>query len=1055
MLNKIEKIVTTMLNAIIRFSLNNRLLVTALAALILVLGGMALRSLPVDVFPDLNRPVVTIMTEAPGMAPEEVEALVSMPLETQLNGLPGVERVRSSSGIGLSVVYVEFGWGTEIYRNRQLVAEKLSQVQERMPSGITPVLAPVSSIMGQIMAIAVAAPEGTLNPIELRTLADWQIRPRLMAIPGVAQVINIGGGVRQIQIQLDATALQRFQLNPDDVAEGLGHLTRNTTGGFLEKDGKELLVRNMSAAQSTEDLANTVVGLHLGQPVLLKQVATVAEAARVKRGDGGFNGKPAVIMTIEKQPGADTLAITKAVQAAVAELKPALPPEVVVNADIFKQATFIETAIANVKLSLEHGTILVALVLIVFLMNLRTTAITLTAIPLSFLVAALVFWLLGLSVNTMTLGGLAIAIGELVDDAIVDVENVFRRLRENRALAKPLPVVQVVYRASSEIRNSIVLATGIVVLVFLPLFSLTGIEGRLFMPLGIAYIVALLASLLVSLTVTPVLCSYLLGKGQMDKHGAEHADTWLVRGLKRGNSTLVRWVLQRPLLPAALVGVVLVGVATLIPNIGRDFLPKFNEGTAMISLIATPGISLNESNEIGRKAEQILQGIPEIKWVSRRVGRAELDEHAEGVNVTEVDVDFKEGGRPRPVVLEDIRKKLEVLEVGVGVGQPISHRIDHMMSGVQAQIAIKVFGPELSRLRAVAGQIERAIKDIPGLADVRVEQQRLVPQVKVHFLRDKAAQYGLSVGELADTLEMAFNGNTLGVLLERGVGTDVVLRFGEHADNNLEVLRQTPIKVMPDGTTIRLGDVADVYETQGPNQVNRENGKRRIVVSANATNDIASVVEALQARITDQVKLPEGYFIIYDGQYESQQRATQHMLMLGLAALLGIALLLYSQFRSLTLMGLVMACIPLALMGGVAGLFLSGQTFNMASLVGFVTLCGIASRNGIMLISHYLHLLREEGETFGKAMIVRGANERLVPVLMTATTAIIALLPLALSVDVPGREILQPVALVIVSGLVSSTLISLILMPALFFRFGKQAAQKLHEAIPEKLTRSH
>jgi Cu(I)/Ag(I) efflux system membrane protein CusA/SilA len=1026
-----------MLNAIIRLALNNRMLVAAMAALVLVLGGLAIKNLPVDVFPDLNRPVVTIMTEAPGMAPEEVENLISLPLETNLNGLPGVERVRSSSGIGLGVVYVEFAWGTDIYRNRQLVAEKISQVQERMPAGITPVLAPVSSIMGQIMAIAVAAKPDTLTPTELRTLADWQLRPRLMAIPGVAQVINIGGGVRQYQIQLDGTALQRYQLNPDDVAEGLGHLARNTTGGFVNAGGKEQLVRNMSAAASSEDMENTVVGLHLGQPVLLKQVALVKETARVKRGDGGFNGKPAVIMTIEKQPGADTVALTKAVQAAVAELAPSLPAGVVINAEVFKQATFIETAISNVMKSLEHGTVLVALVLLIFLMNLRTTAITLTAIPLSFLVAALVFWALGLSVNTMTLGGLAIAIGELVDDAIVDVENVFRRLRENRLLAKPLPTLTVVFRASAEVRNSIVLATGIVVLVFLPLFSLTGMEGRLFMPLGVAYIVALLASLLVSLTVTPVLCSWLLAKGKLN----EHHDTWLVRHLKNLNSRVLGFSVAKPWLISGLVGAALLGTATLIPQIGRDFLPKFNEGTAMISLIATPGIALEESNKLGQQAEQVLLGIPEVKLVSRRVGRAELDEHAEGVNVSELDVDFKEGGRPRAVVLEDIREKLEPLGVGVAVGQPISHRIDHMMSGVMAQIAIKVFGPELGQLRATAGQIERVIKDVPGLVDVRVEQQRLVPQIKVHFLRDEAARYGVSVGELAKTLEMAFNGQHLGTLLERGQATDVVLRFGENAAVTLESMKNTPVRLLPDGTTVRLQDVADVYETQGPNQINRENGKRRIVVSANATTDIASAVEEIQRRIAAEVKLPPGTFVVYDGQYESQQRASQHMLLLGLAALAGIALLLYSNFRSFVLMGLVMACIPLALMGGVVGVYLTGLTFNMASLVGFITLCGIASRNGIMLISHYLHLIREEGETFSRSMIVRGANERLVPVLMTAATAIIGLLPLALSVDVPGREILQPVALVIVSGLISSTLISLLLMPALFYKFGAKAAQ--------------
>lgn len=1034
-----------MLNLIIRFALNNRLLVASLASLILVLGFITLRSLPVDVFPDLNRPIVTIMTEAPGMAPEEVETLVTLPLETQLNGLPGVIRVRSSSGIGLAVIYAEFDWGTDIYRNRQLVAEKLSQAQERLPANVVPVMAPVASIMGEIQLIAVSSPKGDVSPMQLREVADWTIRPRLLSIPGIAQVIPIGGGVKQYQIRVSGEKMQKYQIVPDELEHQLEHLSVNTTGGFLSKEGQEYLVRNIGAAKSAEEIANTVVGMNLGTPVLIKDIAEVVEAPKVKRGDGGFGGQPAVIMSVQKQPGADTVKLTGEIEQALKEMQPSLPQGVSVNPDVFKQANFIRTSIENVEESLRDGTILVFLVLLVFLASLRTTAITLTAIPLSFLVAALVFKAFGLSVNTMTLGGLAIAIGELVDDAIVDVENVFRRLRENRQLAKPKPALQVIYAASSEVRNSIVLATMIVILVFIPLFSLSGIEGRLFIPLGIAYIVALLASLVVSLTVTPVMCSWLLSNAKL----TEHKDTWLVRHLKSGHRWMLERTLPRPWVLASVAAILMAVALSLIPFMGRNFLPHFNEGTAVVTLIATPGISLEESNALGQKAEKLILSVPEVKSVSRRVGRAELDEHAEGVNVSELDVDFKETGRPREEALKDIRKNLATLQdVGSNVGQPISHRIDHMMSGVRAQIAIKVFGPDLATLRAKAAEVENAIKEIPELVDVQTEQQKLVPQVKVRLMRDEAARYGVSVGELAATLEMAFNGKQIGQVVKDQRYFDIQLQFDDASRGTVEAMQNTPVKLMPDGSMVKLAQVADVYEANGPNQINRENSKRRIVISANATgSDLNGVVETIQKTIAAKVEMPEGYYVAYDGQFESQQRATRQILMLGALSLLGIALILYGHFRSAVITAQIMVTIPMALMGGVFALYLTGQTFNMASMVGFITLCGIASRNGIMMLSHQIHLITHEGETFSREMVIRGALERLVPVLMTASTATLALLPLAFSFDVPGREILQPVALVIVGGLVSSTLLDLLLTPTLFYKFGQRVIPHLGKEV--------
>lgn len=1037
-----------MLDYIIRFSLTHRLFVLTMAALITAYGLFTLSKMPVDVFPDLNRPTVNIMTEAPGMAPEEVETLVTLPLETVLNGLPGVERVRSSTGIGLSVVYVEFGWDTEIYRNRQLVAEKLQLAKEKLPKGVTPVMGPIASIMGEIQLIGLSSEKNDISPMDLRTLADWTIRPRLLSVPGVAQVIAIGGGVKQFQILLSAAKIQQYRLSLDDIEKALSKIGLNSTGGYIDIEKREFLIRNLGSVKSVDDIQQTVVGLHLGRPVYVRDIAEVKVGPQIKRGDGSVNGRPAIILSIQKQPGANTIELTNKIDVALRDLEKSFPKGVTTHRDLFKQAHFIEAAVDNVKEALRDGTILVFIVLFIFLMSIRTTAITLTAIPLSFLVTAIVFHFFGLSVNTMTLGGLAVAIGELVDDAIVDVENVFRRLKENRSLPNPARPLQVIYSASSEVRNSIVFATIIVVLVFLPLFYMSGIEGRLFIPLGLAYIISLIASLFVSLTVTPVLCSFLLTSKL-----AEHSDGRLVRFLKRWDSKLLVKSLDNPNFVFAISGALFLGSLALIPLMGKDFLPKFNEGTATVNILAQPGISLAESNAIGTKAEEILLTISEIKSVARRTGRAELDEHAEGVHYSEIDVDFKPGGRGRQVVLEEMRRKLEVLPgVFSNIGQPISHRLDHLLSGVRAQIAIKIFGPDLGVLRGKASEIFKALEGTKGLADLQIEQQVLIPQVKIQILREEAGKYGIVSGEITETLEKALNGEVVAQVLDQQRTFNVFMRFDDNSRANLELIKKTTLKVMPDGTPVPLDKIADVYESQGPNQINRENAQRRIVVSANSSGrDLDSLVSEVQTKIASQVKLPDGYFLQLGGQFESQKSASRLILLLGLLSLAGIFIVLYAHFGSAFIATQVMLNIPMALVGSLVAIYFSDRTFSIATMVAFVTLCGIASRNGIMMISHYLHLMKYEGEKFTKEMVIRGSLERLVPVLMTALTAILGLMPLALSAGQPGKEILHPVAVVIIGGLMSSTLLDMFVTPTVFYRFGRRSAERNIQSGNEQL----
>ncbi len=1027
-----------MLDRIIKFSLSQRLLVISLAAMLVAYGGYALQHLPVDVFPDLNRPTVNIMTEASGLAPEEVETLITYPIEAALNGLPGVERVRTTSGVGLSVIYVEFAWGTDIYRNRQSVQEKLDQAKEKLPKNISPVMGPISSIMGEIQLVGLSSKSGNLSPMQLRTIADWTLRPRLLSIPGIAQVISIGGGVRQFQILLSAEKIQKFQLSIEDIEHYLSDISKNTTGGFIDIDRKEYLIRNIGVTKNKDDILKSVVGMHLGKPILVRDIAVVEELPQTKRGDASVNAREAVIMSIQKQPGGSTIDLTREIMKALEEIKPSLSEDLIINPNLFKQANFIEKSIGNVEEALRDGVILVLIVLFLFLLNFRTTMITMTAIPLSFMLTAIVFKIFGLSVNTMTLGGLAIAIGELVDDAIVDVENVFRRLRENKGLPKPKNNFLVIFEASSEVRNSIIIATIIVCLVFIPLFAMGGIEGKLFAPLGISYVISLLASMIISLTVTPALCSYLLTKGAF----LEHKEGPLVVFLKNVDRKILNFSLNNK---NSVIGFTLILFSLALftaSRMGRDFLPKFNEGTATISVLAQPGTSLTESNRIGTEAEKIILKSPEVSSVSRRTGRAEQDEHAEGVHSSEIDVDFKETGRPRQVVLQEIRENLNKLQgVYVNLGQPISHRLDHLLSGVKAQIAIKIFGPDLKILRQKASEINNALEGTKGLVDLQVEQQVLVPQIKIQLLRDEALKYGIVLGDLAGLLEKALQGEVVGQVLENQKTVDVLMRFDEKSRSDLELIKNMPIKVLPDGTKIRVEQIADVYESNGPNIINRENSQRRIVVQANSNGrDIEGLIKEVKQKIDKNVQMPAGYFVSFGGQFESQQQASQLMIFLGIMSVIGIFLVLFMHFKSTFIAIQIMLNIPMAFIGGIIGIYLTGKIISVASLVAFVTLCGIASRNGIMMLSHYLHLMKYEGEDFTKEMVIRGSLERLVPVLMTALTAILGLVPLVLAGGQAGKEILHPVAVVIVGGLISSTMLDLFVTPTIFYHFGKSSA---------------
>ncbi|WP_127346961.1 efflux RND transporter permease subunit [Pseudidiomarina mangrovi] len=1035
-----------MFSQLVRISLQQRMVVLVLALLTMVYGWWQSQQLAVDVFPDLNKPVITILTEAGGMAPEEVEQLVSFPLENLINGVTGVTRVRSVSGIGLSVLYVEFDWDTDIYRNRQLVAERLDLASSQLPPGVTPMMGPVSSIMGEIMLIALPLSEqGGVNPMIAREYADFVLRPRLLAIAGISQVIPIGGEVRQLQVIPDTRKMRAYGVSIEQLRQALSDYASNIGGGFVDQGDREYLVRHLGRSLVVSDLEQLAVSWQQQQPLRLGEIAEVRYGAAVKRGDGGFNGEAAVIINVQKQPGADTVALTEQVEQALAELSQGLPAGLAEPTVLFRQADFIEASIDNVSEALRDGAILVVIILFVFLLSVRTTVISLVAIPLSLAIAVLVFQWLGQTINVMTLGGLAIAIGELVDDSVVDVENILRRLKQNYQRNEPLSVFQVVWQASVEVRSGIVYATAIVVLVFIPLFALPGIEGRLFSPLGVAYIVAILASLLVSMTITPVLCYWLLPHVKT----LRQQDSGLVLRLKRWQAAWLAFALPRArtlLLSFVAVTVLAVGSISWLP---RAFLPAFNEGSLVLGVIFSPSTSLAESNRLAALAEELLLSVPEVRQVGRRTGRAEQDEHAEGVHASELDVDLIPSERSRDEVLADIRQALSVIPGQVAIGQPISHRLDHLLSGVRAQLVVKVFADDFDSMQQIANGLREQLTVIPGLVDISVEQQVLIPQISVNLRHDQLARYGLTPGAALQQLQLLTEGQAVSELIDGVKRYDLLLRLPDQQRGPQQLAQQ--LISSPSGM-IPVGLIADIAETDGPNQILRENGRRRIAVYANTTSD--ADVEQILASVREQtaaLSLPDGAFIAIEGQFLAQERAMQLLVLLGLLSFALIFLVLYVRYNSWVLASIIMASLPMALLGAVFAMWLTGLPLSVATVIGFITVTGIAARNGILKVSHYLNLQRFEGETFGVELLVRGAQERLAPVMMTSMVTAFALIPLLLAADQPGKEILHPVAVVIFSGLISSTLLDLLLTPLLFALFGREPSRNWQQTASDAL----
>jgi len=1044
-----------MLNAILRFALRQRLLVAVLALFLVLYGGWQTYRLPIDVFPDLNRPRVTVMTEAPGMAPEEVETLITFPLETTLNGATGVQAVRTQSGVGLSVIKVEFDWGTDVYTDRQIVAERMALVADRLPADVTPQLAPVSSIMGQIMIVGMWSEGGKTSAMELRTLADWVIRQRLLTIPGISQVFVMGGDRKQFQVLVDPDKLLKFGVTLHEVKRAALESNQNATGGYLDEQGPhELLVRSLGRIQTIQDLEDVVVKIREGRSVLLGQVARVIEGAQVKRGDsaafarrpdGSFDGGPAVVLTINKQPQADTRHVTKQITVALEELKASLPEDIRIRPELYQQKAFIDLAIENVIEALRDGGILVVVILILFLLNFRTTFITLTAIPLSIVITGLVFKWFNVSINTMTLGGLAVAIGELVDNAIVGVENVYRRLRENHRSDNPQPALLVVYQANAEVLNPIVFGTLIVVLVFMPVFALHGMEGRLFAPLGVAYIVSILSSLLVALTLTPVLSYWLLPKARFmgrDKEG------FVLRGLKK----LAGWAIGLSL--GAPVAILLVALAAasisgyVLLQLERDFLPPFNEGAVQVNVVLPPGTSLETSKEVARKVEKRLQKIEDLETLIRKTGRAELDEHAITVNNSEIIASFDpHTTRSREEILDDLREALaDIPGIVTSVEQPLAHLISAMLSGVKAQVGIKIYGDDLDVLRRKAKEMETAIKGIEGIEDLQVQPQIDIPQLRIEIDDEKLKTYGLRRDEINEFVETAMNGEVVSQVLLGQRTLDLLVRLDEPCREDLEAVKRLSID-LPGGGPTKLESVAKIYVAGGPNTINREQVRRRIIIQCNTSGrGLVHVVQDIKKRLEPIEKsLPTGYFVEYEGQFESQQSASRKIALYFAGALVGMFLVLYTMFRSVNLSLQVMIALPMAFIGSVAALHLTGQTLTVAAMVGFISLCGIASRNGILLLNHYIHLVKHEHETWSRQMIIRAGKERLAPVLMTALTSGIGLVPLALAAGEPGKEILYPIATVIIGGLLSSTLLEFLVRPALFWTFGRKAGQRLVE----------
>lgn len=1041
-----------MLNALIRFSLAQRGLVLIGAVLILVLGVRQATQTPVDVLPDLTKPTVTLLTEASGYSPEEVETLISIPLENSLGGVTGVDRIRTVNDIGLSLVFIEFDWGTDIYKARQFVQERLIGVTGEMPEGIIPYMTPVSSLMGDIMLIGLRDHTGQTSPRDLRVISEWTVARRIQSIPGIAEVLSMGGGVKQLQVQPDPERMRLYQITFEQLRDAAAEAVKNTTGGFLTERAQEIMVRNLAMSSSPEVIGATVITQRNDRSIQIRDVADVVWDIEPMRGDAGFGiadgeknedgelGSRGVIISVRKAPGFDSIALTKEVDQALEELRVSLP-EGTELIPLYRQEDFINLSIDNLIEALRDGAIMVALILFLFLLNVRITAITLTAIPLSLAMTLLVFDLFGLTVNSMTLGGLAVAVGMVVDDAIVDVENVFRRLRENASLKEPLPKIEVIARASSEVRSSILYATILIILVFLPLMALSGVEGKLFTPIAIATIVSMAASFIVSLTVIPVLSSFLLNP----QAGKEHKDFILVRWLKTGfRATWLRFALAQPLLVIAVTGALIVFAWLEYSAMGRNFLPPFREPTAVIATTMSPGTSLKTTAEMSDVAVERLLEIPGIKTVSYRAGRAERGDHVVPVSTVEFDVEFQEDtNRERAEILADIRVTMkDIPGTFSAMSGPLADRIGHMLSGVSSKVAVKIFGPDLDELRRLGNEIADVARGIPGMEEATVEQQASVPQLRIEPKIDRAAAYAVTPASLTEELSALMGGEEVAEIYEGVRVYDLVVRLPKEWRENPERLKDLYIDTKAE-TLIPLDTVAHIRMASGPNTIKRENLRRRFVVGINPSNpDLIAAVDQLKAEVTEKVKLPEGYSISYEGEYVAQKEAARTIALSSALIIVVIIFLLHSFFKSFGFVALVLTILPVSLVGGILYTGLTLNNISIATLVGFIAVGGIAARNNIMLISHYLHLMKHEGEEFTAEMVIRGTEERLVPILMTAVSAGLALVPLVIAADEPGKEILNPVAIVIVGGLISSTLLGLLVTPALFYAFCRKSAEK-------------
>ena len=1025
-----------MLNKIIGFSLQNRILVLVASVLLLIGGTYTAMHTEVDVFPDLNAPTVVIMTEANGMAAEEVEQLVTFPVETAVNGATGVRRVRSSSTNGFSVVWVEFDWDTDIYLARQIVSEKLAVVSESLPANVgKPTLGPQSSILGEMLIVGLTADSTSM--LDLRTIADWTIRPRLLSTGGVAQVAVLGGDIKEYQVQLDPERMRHYGVTLSEVMNITREMNLNANGGVLYEYGNEYIVRGVLSTDKVDQIAKAVVRSNgvSGAPILLEDIADVQVGAKLpKLGTASERGKHAVLLTVTKQPATSTLELTDKLEASLQDLQKNLPADVKVSTDIFRQSRFIESSIGNVQKSLLEGGIFVVIVLFLFLANIRTTVISLVTLPLSLIASILALHYMGFTINTMSLGGMAIAIGSLVDDAIVDVENVYKRLRENRLkpAGEQLPILEVVFNASKEVRMPILNSTLIIIVSFVPLFFLSGMEGRMLVPLGIAFIVALAASTVVALTVTPVLCSYLLGKEKIKKQNNENSDSAVARKMKQWYGSALTFVLgHKKGVLGGTIGLFVVALGCFF-TLGRSFLPPFNEGSFTINISSLPGISLEESDKMGHRAEELLLSIPEIQTVARKTGRAELDEHALGVNVSEIEAPFELKDRSRGELVAEVREKLgTIVGANVEIGQPISHRIDAMLSGTKANIAIKLFGDDLNRMFTLGNEIKSAIQGIPGIADLNVEQQIERPQLVISPKREMLAKYGISLPEFSEFVNVCLAGEAVSQVYEKGKSFDLTVRVKDNLRDEMEKIRNLMIDT-GDGQKIPLNYVAEIRSAMGPNTISRENVKRKIVISANvADRDLRSVVNDIQAQVDAQIKLPEGYHIEYGGQFESEQAASRTLALTSFMSIVVIFLLLYHEFRSVKESAIILINLPLALIGGVFALLITTGEVSIPAIIGFISLFGIATRNGMLLISHYNHLQQEEGYGVYDS-VIRGSLDRLNPILMTALSSALALIPLALSGDLPGNEIQSPMAKVILGGLLTSTFLNGFIIPIVY-----------------------